>query len=152
MIEKGASKGLSDQGLKEHRTNQYYHNQRFASVEGISSAFKTSGSSSLTVAATTCVRNQGKNTSFFGFGSDGHTRVCGTIIKVLIHKEIGDGIRNTVTSKMGVEQRSLEGDQVRIIYDGEFPSKSSSETLPRRTPPKAFSGAPLSPRRRVFLW
>jgi hypothetical protein len=136
MIEKGPSKGLSDQGLKEHRTNRYYHNQHFASLEGISSAFNTSGGSSLTVAAATCVRNQGKNASFFGFRSDGHTQVYGTIIKVLIHKELGDGIGITVTSKMGVERRSLEGDRVRIIYDGEIPSINSSETLPRRTSPR----------------
>ena len=48
------------------------------------------------------------------------TQVYGTI-KALIHEEFGDGIMSAINFKMDIERvEDLEGERVRIIYEGKF--------------------------------
>jgi cyanate lyase len=49
------------------------------------------------------------------------TQVYGTTIKALIHEEFGDGIMSAINFKMNIEKvEDLEGERVRITYEGKF--------------------------------
>ncbi len=49
------------------------------------------------------------------------TQVYGTTIKALIHEMFGDGIMSAITFRMDIQKvESVEGDRVRITYDGKF--------------------------------
>jgi cyanate lyase len=49
------------------------------------------------------------------------TQVYGTTIKALIHEEFGDGIMSAINFKMNIEKvDDLEGERVRITYEGKF--------------------------------